>query len=123
MTSDIWSNHVWISQYDYFHNYEGEEGEKSGKYEYWGGVLLDRKGQIYGREDQIEKNKKNVVGAGGLCPGIIMIIKYVSQHGVSVTKNIGGNFHLWKFLDTTFIFWSNTIFLQLEIIADLFSGK
>ena len=93
-----------MSRFAYCHNYEGEEGEKSGKYEYWGGVLLDSEGQRYGREDQVGKNKKNVVGAGVLCPGIIMIIKYVSQHGVSVTNNRGGNSHLLKFLDTTFLF-------------------
>ena len=42
-------------------------------------------------------------GAGGMCPDIKTITKDISQHGVAMLYNIGGNYLICYFLVTPFI--------------------
>ena len=75
------------------HNYEGYEGGKSGQDEDRGGVFRYGKGRRDGRYQRGRKQKDEEVDVG-MCTVIIMILKDVSQHGVSVPNNIGGNYPL-----------------------------
>ena len=75
------------------HNYEGYEGGQSGQDEDRGGVFRYGKGRRDGRYQRGRKQKDEEVDVG-MCTVIIMILKDVSQHGVSVPNNIGGNYPL-----------------------------
>ena len=73
-----------------------------GQYEDHGGIIHSR--EVWrDREYQGGRNHNDRKVSGGMCPGITMIVKDVSQNGVDIPNNRGGNCPLYTFLATPFI--------------------